>query len=171
MSTSAEVNIDLSPKENALPTSTPQVTLETACEPCKSPRTPPLHWQHRKEIQLHDPSVSTNWKKCFLFSQMQHLNHRRSKPLGRRAAVTRKRSVCKRPVFWENAFKWQIKGVNPSEIQLLPKKQRLQWVADISGWQKGVLKKWHEVCCCNKKSPLLAMLWRVPGICQRYWGL
>lgn len=48
MRTSAEVNIDLSPKENALPTPTPQVTLETACEPCKSPRTPPLHWQHRR---------------------------------------------------------------------------------------------------------------------------
>lgn len=138
-----------------------------------SPAKVPEH--HHSTGNTGDP---TTWskclyqlKKCFLFSQMQQLNHRRIKLLGRRAAVTRKRSVWKRPVFWENAFKWQIKGVNPSEIQLLPKKQRLQWVADISGWQKGVLKKWHEVCCCNKKSPLLAMLWRVPAICQRYRGL
>lgn len=59
MSSSAEVNADLNKKENALWTWTSRVTLETACEHCKSPSssTAPLATQ---EIQLNDLRVSTN---------------------------------------------------------------------------------------------------------------
>jgi len=54
MSSSAEVNVDLNKKQNALQTQTSQVTLESACEHCKSPSPAP------QEIQLNDLGVSTN---------------------------------------------------------------------------------------------------------------
>lgn len=87
--------------------------------------------------------------------------------------------VWKWSVFRKNAFKWQIKGESPSEIQPLSRKRKVQWVGDIRGWQnlclacmtamfpnQQVPEKWHEVSCCNKQPPLLAMLWWVPGALQ-----
>lgn len=129
--------------------------------PWKLPVSPAKVPEHHSTGSTGEPATWPkrlySLKKYFLFSQMQDSNHRRTKAVF-------ENGLCFARMLSNDKLKW----VNPSEIQLLPRKRRLQWVADIRGWQKWVLKKWHEVSCCNKKSPLLAMLCRVPGIRHRY---